>query len=302
MISASDLAASGSKPLGLLLSDQWAFGVSKATQASFFRGVKAAMKKSKVPLLGGDSGFAAGDVHTSTALGISTTKPLTRIGAKPGDYVCLLGKNKLGEGPSLAFRFLFQHPERFFPEKLYRPEPAPWKTHKIRALARASIDTSDGLATSFDIISEVNNVGFELVWRDHFASVRALKFCEKSKLHPLMLWMGDHGDFQTMLFIPKANIDKAMKLEKDLMILGRVTKRKNHTTVDFKNKIIELPVRKVTACPRDLKAITKLAHEVNQFFFKSLADNKPFNSHKSPTREAIKPAQRIKPKVRGDRK
>lgn len=254
MSSVSDLAASGTKALGLTLSTQWAFGTSSQVQRKFFSTIHKASKKSFVPLLGGDSGWAKDHVFTSSILGQSQTLPLQRIGAEPGDYLVLAHKNDVGLGPALAYAYLIDAP---FKESLFRPCPS-WKlTYQLRPWIKASIDTSDGIATSLSLLSNLNEVGFKILWNEKINSPQALKFCKSHQIPSPLLWMGDHGDFQTLLVVAEKNLSKM----KGLTILGQLTREKKYLMDSY-----ELPLQEIVSCGRDLKSYKELFREMKKFF------------------------------------
>src|SRR5579885_3255122 len=84
MASLSDLAAVGASPTGILFSSQWGRELAKEQRAVVAEGLRAALKRAKVHLLGGDSGDAAATQLTVTSLGLCDSKPISRIGLKPG--------------------------------------------------------------------------------------------------------------------------------------------------------------------------------------------------------------------------
>ncbi len=269
MSSISDLAVTGAKPLGLLLSTQWKFGTSEEIKKEFYRGSNAALRAGGVPLLGGDSGYSGDHVMTSTIFGISSKKPLTRLGVKPGDYVAVTEKGRTGAGPCIAYRYLLQKPETDFPESNFRPCPKPSVIQTLRPLLRASIDTSDGLASCLYIVARLNGIGYDLKWNPNLIDKKASLFCDQNHLHPLMLWMGDHGDFQSLVFIPEKKLKEAQKLCPSLVVLGQCTDQPQEFHVEYQLKKIELPFAKVTECARDAQAIYNLVKEVNSYFWNS---------------------------------
>ncbi len=268
MSSVSDLAASGASPLGLLLATEWKIGAGSKIKTRFFKGVNAALKASKMVLLGGDSGESAEYFFSSTAIGESKKLPLMRTSVKPGDYIALVGREKLGIGPALALRFLHRLPLKQLPEKHYRPQPKPWLMQKLRPLIRASIDTSDGLASSLNIISKLNRVGFCLEFSSDSLHPKALKFCRDNAFHPLMLWMGDLGDYQTLVFISPKNIQKAQKKCAELLLMGRVSRDEKHCSVSFQDQSIELPLAWLGKAGRDLASIKRLSQKLQKYFTK----------------------------------
>jgi thiamine monophosphate kinase len=283
MSSVSDLAASGADALGLLLSTQWGFETSEKIKLEFFRGAKAALKKSAVPLLGGDSGSTSDPVFASTILGRSKIAPLTRMPVRAGDVLAIVGAGQTGLGPCLAYRILLDLPAHGLTEACFRPAPQPARVKKIRPLLSAAIDTSDGIACILAILATLNNVGFDLVWNEKLIHPLARNFCEKNALPPEMIWMGDHGDFQTLLVIPEANASRVLKA-KDILPIGRVTTRRhgirlrrNYTGSSSGSSSgslfgargttqIELPVFEMAACPRDLQALKILVKDLRHYF------------------------------------
>jgi thiamine-monophosphate kinase len=268
MVSASDLAASGTLPIGILLATEWKFKTPLSTKVKFFSGVRAALKDSHLKLLGGDSGSAPEHFFNSSVLGKSKKMPLMRKKVRPGELVCLIGKKQPGAGPALALQFLFQFPKRFFLEKHYRPRPQPALIHQLRHLVSASIDTSDGLANSLDIISKINRVGFALVYRLEAMQPEALKFCEKAKLHPLMLWMSDHGDYQSLIFVPAKNLQKLQKITTDFVVLGRVTRNPKKVEVLYQETLIELPMKLLQSVGRTMTSLRQGNSKMQKYFSK----------------------------------
>lgn len=260
MSSVSDLAASGAAPLGLTISTQWKYDTESEVQKKYFSEVIKACKIAGVPFLGGDSGFTSSHVFTSSIIGESTKKPLMRIGIKAGDLLVLANEKNVGIGPALAFRFLLNAPEEILPEKLFRPRPSLALSQKVFPYATAAIDTSDGIASSVSILCEINNLGAELYWNDSINNKTAQTALTKLKLSPVFLWLGDHGDFQTLFAISEKNFSK-IKNKKNLTVIGKMTKKKT-TLLHYKDKIIDLPLKKITTTKRDLDSYTALVKEM----------------------------------------
>lgn len=266
MNSVSDLAASGTEAIGILLSNQWKYGTSNSTKKSFFKGVRDALKNSQVCLLGGDSGSGESHCHTSTILGNSKSKPLTRCKIKQGDVLCLLGKNQTGNGPALALRLLFKLNQKSFSEKSFRPAPPIKKMQRLRPLLTATIDTSDGIATSLQILKELNHVGFKVSWNEKSLSKESLLFCKNEKIHPLLLWMSNLGDLQTLVAIPKRKLVKALTQEPGLLPIARATNYKNGITIQYEQQKFKMPVEEITNCPRNLSTLRKVMMKLNKRF------------------------------------
>lgn len=262
MASVSDLAASGSRPHGLTLSTQWKYETDTIVQNKYMDAVHKACKKAKVPLLGGDSGFAASHVFTSSIIGESASAPLMRK-ANAGDYLVLSHQKNTGIGPALAFRFLMNAPEELLPENLFRPAPDWEKSERLIKLCRGAIDTSDGIASSVSILCELNKLGCDLIWNEKVNHPVAVTAIKKLGLSEIFLWLGDHGDFQSLYVVPEKNLEKVLK-EKNLTVIGRFKKSKG-TTLRYKGQTLNLPVDKITSCERSLEAYKQLVMEFSRY-------------------------------------
>jgi thiamine-monophosphate kinase len=262
MSSVSDLAASGSRPLGMTISTQWAFDTDEILKKKFFSGVNKACRKANVPLLGGDSGYAKDHVFTSSVLGHSTSAPLMRTGIRAGDYIVLAHQRKTGIGPALALRYLLNADESLLPENIFRPTPD-WQTsYELRRYANASIDTSDGLVTGLYTLANLNHLGFQIHWSEKINHPQAIKFCTAVKYSPLMLWLGDHGDFQTVFVVPEKNLKHFEN--KNFAVLGQFQKKIEYS-LSCKNLKIPLPIKQITSCARDTESYRHLIKDVSGY-------------------------------------
>ncbi|HEY1079882.1 MAG TPA: AIR synthase related protein [Bdellovibrio sp.] len=260
--SVSDHCASGATALGLTLSTQWAFNTPAEIKTRFFTAVKKACQKMRVPLLGGDSGYAQDHVMTSSILGHSAVQPLMRSGAKAGDYLVLADQKSLGVGPALALRFLLQREESLLPERIFRPAPSWQLAQKVRPLATAAIDTSDGLTMALYTLAQINNLGFEIHWSEKVNHPQALHFCAMNTYSPIMLWLGDLGDLQTLFVIPEKNLRKLPRT--GLTVLGQLHSKKSYT-LKYKNHSVPLPIDQLTQTARDTGSYMTLAQDLKKY-------------------------------------
>lgn len=236
--SLSDLATVGGDPLGVLVSVLWGKNWDLKQKQKFYQGFYNTLKKYQIHLLGGDSGAQKETSVSVTALATLTQKPTTRKGAKSGDVVCVLGKT--GDGPALVFRYLMGLPEKSFPEKDYNPELYFAESKKLNSLSTSIIDTSDGLVTALNHLSLINQVGFDLHWNSTMMSAKALKFCQTHSIPPFLLWIGEHGDYQLLLTMPKKHYEKLKTKMKHLHLIGTVTKKSSSFTKDDKTLDLNL--------------------------------------------------------------
>ncbi len=148
MAAASDLAAMGASPRGLLAALVLPPEVSDQDLAELAAGQRAAADALGTAILGGNLARGSELSITTTALG-AAPRPLTRAGALPGDALWAAGPIGLaaaGLGLLLAGRAPVSAAAHAAVLRWRRPEA--WIAAGImaRAWAHAAIDVSDGLA------------------------------------------------------------------------------------------------------------------------------------------------------------
>ena len=152
-VNLSDLAAMGAAPRWALLS----IGLPAADEAwleAFSAGLFALAGRFGVELVGGDTTRAEPRVINIVALGeVPAGVALYRSAARAGDDLWVSGE--LG-GAALALR----HPQiEEAARRLHEPEPRVELGERLRGIARAAIDVSDGLAGDLQHILERSHVG-----------------------------------------------------------------------------------------------------------------------------------------------
>jgi thiamine-monophosphate kinase len=222
MASLSDLAAVGADPVGMLLSAEWGAGWEIGKKAQVARGFSDALRNAGTYWLGGDTGRGRSTVLGGVAVGMCSSQPLSRLGMKEGDAVCVTGS--LGNGPALAIRFMLgQNPEAFA-ESHFEPHARLKAGQALRELAHAAMDTSDGLLQTLNALRLLNGSGLELVWSDEIISEPARRYCIEQNIPLRVLWEIEHGDYQLVAAIPQENLAKAKALVPDLHCIGRVSR------------------------------------------------------------------------------
>ena len=152
-VNLSDLAAMGAAPRWALL----ALGLPSADPEwleGFSAGLFALAERYGVELIGGDTTRSPLRTISIVALGeVPAGVALYRSGAKPGDDVWVSGE--LG-GAALALR----RPEiNEVARRLHEPEPRVELGERLRGLAHAAIDISDGLTGDLGHVLERSQVG-----------------------------------------------------------------------------------------------------------------------------------------------
>lgn len=148
MAAASDLAAMGASPRGLLAALVLPPEVSDQDLAELAAGQRAAADALGTAILGGNLARGSELSITTTALG-AAPRPLTRAGALPGDALWAAGPIGLaaaGLGLLLAGRAPVSAAALAAVLRWRRPEALIAAGITARAWAHAAIDVSDGLA------------------------------------------------------------------------------------------------------------------------------------------------------------
>jgi thiamine-monophosphate kinase len=223
MASLSDLAAVGASPLGFLISTEWDRSFDQERKSRFAVGMADALRECSTYLLGGDSGNTRSSVLTGVGVGICHSKPMSRVGVQPGDWICVVGQT--GIGPALAMRFLLGYAESDYPESMFRPVAQLSEGQLLRPFASACMDTSDGIIASLHTLQVLNSVDFDLFWnRDSLAS-SATQFLETYEIPQWLLWAGQHGDYQLLVTIPPDHIERAKISIPRLYPIGRAVEK-----------------------------------------------------------------------------
>jgi thiamine-monophosphate kinase len=161
----SDLAAMGATPVGVFLSLALPPQLPRGWLDGFLRGFLALAAHHHAPLAGGDtaasaSGTIAADIVAVGEVPAGTA--LLRSGARPGDALYVTGS--LG-GSAAELRSLSRKPRQF----RHIPRTAPGHPHlypeprlaigrRLRGLAHAVLDLSDGLSTDLTHLCEQSGV------------------------------------------------------------------------------------------------------------------------------------------------
>ena len=163
-VNLSDLAAKGAGPVGYLLNLSLPHGVREDWLTAFAAGLVADQSEFGLSLLGGDTGATDGPLSiTVTAFGfVPTGKMVRRSGARVGDAVYVTGTiGDSGGGLSIFRRetHALSDADRDHLTARYRvPEPPVSFAPRLRDIAHASMDISDGLIADLGHIASASGV------------------------------------------------------------------------------------------------------------------------------------------------
>lgn len=166
-VSLSDLAAMGATARGYLVNLAIADDIDDAWLEAFAAGLAEDNAAFGVVLLGGDTVRQPGHTSVSvTAVGEARVgRALTRKGAQTGDVVYvsgvigdgLAGLKVLGSSSGLA-----EHHVQYLAQRYRLPQPRTALGPRLRGLATAVLDVSDGLVADLAHICDASQVGATL--------------------------------------------------------------------------------------------------------------------------------------------
>jgi thiamine-monophosphate kinase len=235
-VNLSDLAAMGATPYAYLLAGTLPKKVNVNWVKKFAKGLSEDQKLFGIALAGGDTTASFGPLTlTITALGlIPKCKALRRNGAKAGDDIYVSGtigdsalgllclKKKLPRDRYLQLRYLL-------------PQPRVALGEKLRGVANACIDISDGLMQDLGHICHTSKTCARLDRPMIPLSPPARKLIEKkSALWNAILSGGD--DYELLFTAPKDKASAVAAISRNLKIpttrIGSITTGKNIVVED----------------------------------------------------------------------
>ncbi|HXC57361.1 MAG TPA: thiamine-phosphate kinase [Rhizomicrobium sp.] len=157
-VNLSDLAAKGAAPFGYLLTLCLPKAVDGKWLRGFARGLAADHKTFGVSLLGGDLSSTPGPLGiTVAALGyVPNGKAILRRGAQEGDLVFVSGT--IGDSGAGLEALQAKRRAAFLIGRYRVPQPRLALGQKLRGLASAALDVSDGLLADLGHLADVSKV------------------------------------------------------------------------------------------------------------------------------------------------
>ncbi len=237
----SDIYASGGTPLfyghSVSVTPEW----TSAQICNLSKGIASCLKQANVSFIGGDLGFSKRWHYTGIALG-EALKPISRMGARPGDSICITGP--IGKGNlEAALKLYSKRPvlKGLLNRISVRLPMRKTESELIRIAAHCCIDTSDGVLKSLQTIAELNHVGFVVSNLPYVKEgLLATRLLGKPKE---LLFLGESGEYELLFTVsPELEIELVRDAEKRELVfhkIGEITESLDCTLVD-KNKILDL--------------------------------------------------------------
>jgi thiamine-monophosphate kinase len=227
MVNASDLAAVGAAPFGILINETFLFDMNDDFNSKLQNGIEDACLECNMHVLGGDTNFSSRMEMTGCAIGyILKHPPMTRLGCKPGDYLFLSGKSGMGNAFALS-----RLKNELFPEQVlqsYQPKSRLREGQLLSSFATCCMDTSDGVFAALDQLMRLNQVGFRIdAAMENFIHAGALTVCEAARIPLWLMLAGHHGEFELVFTVASHQVnnflERASQINWAPLLIGEVT-------------------------------------------------------------------------------
>lgn len=189
----SDIAASGARPLGLLTSYILPNETPVADFIRLLDGVDAVAKECGTIVRGGNLKEGP-EVIEATALGVVNGRPMSRLGAEPGDGLYAFGDVGAFWGALLLTwdGLVPVGQSQRIREALVRPRPlvSVGRELRVTGVAKAMTDASDGLYAAFVALTVEQGLGFVFQTSKLELSDRVVNWSRRLNIDPVRLVLG----------------------------------------------------------------------------------------------------------------
>ncbi len=215
-VNLSDLAAMGAEPFAVTLALTLPT-INPDWLEAFSKGFLALAKQHQVDLIGGDT--TKGPLSlTVQAMGVAPEKQaLLRSGAKPGDYIFVTGDIGLsGLGLKIKQGLYDKDCEQAL-RQFNAPLPRIEEGVKLRGIANACIDISDGLAADLTHILTKSEVGATIAFDKLPLHVSVIDYIKQSQDWRFPLISGE--DYQLCFTVPS---NRCTEINFECTEIGRI--------------------------------------------------------------------------------
>lgn len=207
-INLSDIASMGGEPLGIVL----ALGLPSSYDEEFFsemiKGAHSCASRFNTTIVGGDTKESESLTLSGCAFGrVPKSEILKRKGAEPGDLVYVTGE--LGNAGAAYYSLKKNSENKEAVKDLLEITP---RLKEGRLLAQSKsvtscMDISDGLASSIYQLSQLNNVGFEIDFKELpiFHKAHDVSKELNMPLEDMTIYFG--GDYELLFTVKEKEIE-----------------------------------------------------------------------------------------------
>ena len=247
-VNLSDLAAMGATPKAYLVGLAAPRDVDDDWLRGFAGGLAEDQAAFSVTLIGGDTVSTEGPLTVSlTALGEAPAGlALRRNGARPGDSVFVsgsIGDSALGlDALKGGLGGLDRKSRAYLIDRYHLPRPRLELAARLRGLAHAAIDISDGLIADLDHVCRVSGVGADIeASRVPLSAAARAALATDPALIDRVLTGGD--DYELLFTVPGGDADRIAGMAADLSLpltmIGRIIPGAGVTVRDSQNRPME---------------------------------------------------------------
>jgi thiamine-monophosphate kinase len=237
----SDIVAAAGKPLvyshAMVISKDW----DEKSVQQFSKGISDVLKIYSISFIGGDLGISDKWRYTASVIGEPVERIVNRKGCRAGDSIFITGK--IGVGNFDAAMNLYAENTKLttfslgLNNKFQTNEIIP---SIISQFATSAIDTSDGVFSALQTLSDINQKGYK---------IENLPFITKGahaskllNLPELLLFLGECGEYEILFTVSKRNKKSLFNVMKEQSLnfyeLGKMTENVEEKTVFYKDKWI----------------------------------------------------------------
>ncbi len=236
LTAATDLVAMAAEPICLFISISIPKPINGSILKKIRKGVSLGLKLSSLHLAGGDTVAYDGNLCLSvTVVGkASDGKVLTRKGAKPGDLLVVTGN--IGDGMigleclQKKYKKINNLERKSVIKRFLTPVPNYQLSYKLKYIANACIDISDGLIADVGHMAAASNCGLKINSLKIPLSKSGLELLKRGE-KKIQDYVVGGDDYEIAFAIPKSKIVKAKTVAKNLKtkisVVGEFTKKSN---------------------------------------------------------------------------
>ncbi len=214
---------------------------------NLYKGMNRLGHKHGIYIVGGDIIRSDKSTISLTLVGsmMLGATPLTRSGAKVGDFLFLTAPTGLSEAGLLLLKTGLSHFKSSHIKKLLwshlTPEPKIKEGSLIGDnLATSCIDTSDDLLTSLEILSQKSKVGFELQLNRSHIPPSLLYGSKLLHKDPLQLFLSGGEDYQLLFTCPKEKLGTLRKKIPSALQIGIVRSPSHGIQIYWKGRPFQI--------------------------------------------------------------